>query len=158
ASNAQAVLTVAEMGRADAAAIAAGISGETLMEAAGAAVAEELRRRFPPQPTLILCGPGKNRGDGFSPAQRLSEAGWPVRLALLGERGALKGDAAAMAARWKGPIEAVAPALVERARVVVDALFGAGLARPLEGAALATIQTVNARALPCIGVDVPSGV
>src|SRR5581483_7667055 len=109
AAEAAAVLATAEMYRADAAAMAAGIAGVRLMEAAGAAVAGEARLRFPPQPTLILCGPGNNGGDGFVAARLLAEAGWPVRVALLGARDKLKGDAAWAAEGWTGPVEPLRP-------------------------------------------------
>ena len=87
------VLTIAQMTGADAAAIAAGIAGSELMENAGAAVAEAIRSRFAPVPTIVLCGPGNNGGDGFVVARRLARAGWPVRVALLGRMERLRGDA-----------------------------------------------------------------
>src|SRR5882724_5642490 len=153
-----AILTVAEMARADALATAGGVPGLTLMEAAGEAVAREVRRRWPRGPVAVLCGPGNNGGDGFVAARLLQEAGWPVRLALLGERPALRGDAAAAAARWPGQAAALSPAILDGAALAIDALFGAGLARPLEGAARAVVEALNARRLPCLAVDLPSGV
>ena len=153
-----AVLSVAEMTRADAAAIQAGISGEALMAAAGAAVADEVLRRFPAGAVAVLCGPGNNGGDGFVAARVLRERGRQVRVALLGARDGLKGDAALHARRWTGPIEPLEIAVLDGAGVVVDALFGAGLSRPLEGAALDVVRDINRRALPCVAVDVPSGV
>jgi len=151
-----ALLTVAEMYRADAAAIAAGISGERLMEAAGAGVARAVRDLGGPRPTVVLCGPGNNGGDGFVAARLLKQEGWPVRLALLGDRRRLKGDARTNSDRWDGPVEPLDPAVLDGAEIVVDALFGAGLARPLEGVARATIEAIGGRA--CVAVDVPSGI
>src|SRR5690606_20834336 len=87
------LLSVAEMGRADRLAMERGVSGERLMEAAGAGVAAELLERFGVRPTVVLCGPGNNGGDGFVAARHLRQAGVRVRLALLGAREALKGDA-----------------------------------------------------------------
>jgi NAD(P)H-hydrate epimerase len=153
-----AILTVAEMARADALAIAGGVPGLTLMEAAGEAVARHVRRRWARGLVAVLCGPGNNGGDGFVAARLLQEAGWPVRLALLGERAALRGDAAAAAARWPGEVAGLTPATLDGATLVVDALFGAGLARPLEGMARTVVETVNARRLACLAVDLPSGV
>jgi len=153
-----ALLTCAEMARADAAAIAAGIPSMTLMEAAGAAVANAVLDRFAPRPTVVLCGPGNNGGDGFVAARHLAEAGWPVRIALLGARTSLKGDAARAAAQWKGPVDSLSPAMLDDAELAIDGLFGAGLARPLDGIALAAVLAVGERGLPCIAIDVPSGV
>jgi ADP-dependent NAD(P)H-hydrate dehydratase / NAD(P)H-hydrate epimerase len=153
-----AVLSVAEMARADAAAIQAGTPGEALMAAAGAAVADEVLRRAPSGAVAVLCGPGNNGGDGFVAARLLRERGRQVRVALSGERARLKGDAAVHAQRWTGPVEPLATAALEGAEIIVDALFGAGLARPLDGAVREVVAAINARSLPCIAVDVPSGV
>ena len=153
-----ALLSTAEMYRADAAATAAGVAGPRLMEAAGAAVAEAVRERWSPRPTLVLCGPGNNGGDGFVAARRLAEADWPVRVALLGARDGLKGDAAWAAGTWKGDVEKLRPEALAGAELVIDAIFGAGLDRPVEGAARATIEALAASGVPVAAVDVPSGV
>jgi len=158
ARNAVALLTVKEMGRADAAAIAAGVGGAQLMEAAGAGVAAAVRSLGAPRPVAVLCGPGNNGGDGFVAARHLRDAGWPVRLGLLGEVAALKGDAAIMAGRWEGSVERASAALLDGAALVVDALFGAGLARPLDGAVRDLVEEIGRRGLDCIAVDMPSGV
>lgn len=154
-----ALLTVAEMYAADKAAMSAtvgGVSGEALMEAAGKGVAEAVTGLGRLRPVAVLCGPGNNGGDGFVAARHLKQAGWPVRLALLGDRAALRGDAKLNAERWDGGVEALSPAVLEGADAVVDALFGAGLAREIEGVARNTIAAIGER--PCIAVDVPSGV
>ncbi|WP_448202965.1 NAD(P)H-hydrate dehydratase [Azospirillum sp. sgz302134] len=150
------LLSVAEMYRADALTMAGGVPGPVLMEAAGAAVARAVFERWAPHPTTVLCGPGNNGGDGFVIARLLLEAGWPVRLALLGSRSALRGDAAVAAERWGGPVEAADPAILDGNPLVIDALFGAGLARPLEGMARAIVEAMDGRTV--VAVDVPSGV
>ena len=157
-AGALALFSVAEMYAADAAAARAGTPGLTLMENAGRAVADAIVRRWGTRPVAVLCGPGNNGGDGFVVARLLAEAGWPVRLGLLGDRERLKGDAAAMAARCEGPVETLDLALLEGEPLVVDALFGAGLTRPLEGAALALAEACTGRGLSCVAVDIPSGV
>ncbi len=158
AEQAWTVLSVAEMGRADRLAIEGGTPGTELMAAAGAAVAEAVQRRFARAPVAVLCGPGNNGGDGFVAARLLRDAGWPIRLALLGERRSLKGDAAIHAATWAGPVEPLSAASIDGAGLVIDALFGAGLTRPLEGAALEAVRAINRSGVPCVAVDVPSGV
>ena len=152
----RALLTVAEMQRADSAAIAGGVPGPVLMENAGAAVAREICLRWAPRPVAVLCGPGNNGGDGFVVARLLADAGWPVRLGLLGARAALKGDAAQAAQRWTGAVEPLGPSLLDGAPLVVDALFGAGLVRPLNGVALELVEAMGG--LTVVAVDVPSGV
>jgi NAD(P)H-hydrate epimerase len=152
------LLTVDEMYRADAAAIRGGVAGETLMENAGRAIAAEIRNRWARRPVVVLCGPGNNGGDGFVTARLLADDGWPVIVALMGSRDALKGDAALNAGRWTGPTRRLEPAVLDDAALVVDALFGAGLSRAPQGAARAAIEAVNARGLTCVGVDVPSGI
>src|SRR5258706_12830460 len=103
------------MTEADHAAIGAGTPGATLMQNAGNAVARELTRRWSPRPVTVLCGPGNNGGDGFVAATALAQAGWPVRVALLGRRQDLRGDAGIHAARWSGGAESVAPRVIEGA-------------------------------------------
>ena len=153
-----ALLSVAEMYAADRAAIAAGIPGEALMESAGRAVADRIRARWDPRPTAILCGPGNNGGDGFVIARLLAEHGWPVTVALLGEPAALRGDAALNAGRWTGPVVPLGPGALDGAGLAVDAIFGAGLAREVDGPARAAIEALARAAIPCVAVDVPSGV
>jgi ADP-dependent NAD(P)H-hydrate dehydratase / NAD(P)H-hydrate epimerase len=155
---ATALLTSAQMAQADAAAVAGGVPSERLMEAAGGAVAGAVRARFRVQPTVVLCGPGNNGGDGFVVARLLAEAGWRVTVALLGSVDQLKGDARLNAQRWTGPVLPLSVAALNDATLVVDGLFGAGLMRPLAGDAAAVIEEVNRRALPCVAIDIPSGV
>ncbi len=154
------LLTPLEMAEADRLTIAAGTAGALLMERAGRAVADAVTRRNPRGAPLVcvVAGPGNNGGDGFVCARMLAERGYPVRLLLLGEIGRLKGDAAAAARRWQGPTEAATPAGLQGAGLIVDALFGAGLDRPVEDAARAMIEAVNAAGVPVVAVDLPSGI
>jgi NAD(P)H-hydrate epimerase len=158
AANSCCLLTNEQMYAADKAAVAAGVPGVTLMENAGAAIFRAIEERHAPCPVAVLAGPGNNGGDGFVVARYLKEAGWPVRLALLGARDSLKGDAAHHAGLWDGEAEALSPAILQGASLVVDALFGAGLSRPLEGAAAQTVEAANRSGEPLIAVDVPSGI
>lgn len=153
-----ALLTPQQMGEADRLTIAGGIAGAVLMENAGRAVADAISRRWAPRPVAVLCGPGNNGGDGFVAARILAERGWPVRLALLGDRGALKGDAAAAASRWTGKVEMLDAGSLDGAGLVVDALFGAGLAREIEGIAEKIISALGDQRVPVVSVDVPSGI
>jgi ADP-dependent NAD(P)H-hydrate dehydratase / NAD(P)H-hydrate epimerase len=152
------LLGTAEMAEADRLTIAGGVAGLTLMECAGRAVAECVAARHPPGSRIVVvAGPGNNGGDGFVAARILAERGHRVRLLLLGARERLRGDAALAAQRWEGPTEAAAPAAVSPADAVIDALFGAGLDRPVDGAPRAMIEAMNGA--PCVyAVDLPSGI
>jgi hydroxyethylthiazole kinase-like uncharacterized protein yjeF len=150
------ILTVAQMTAADRAAIATGTPGSVLMERAGTAVAEAVQARFTPRPTVVLCGPGNNGGDGYVAARRLALAGWPVRTASMA-RGRLTGDAADAASRWSGEDGPLGPDALAGAELVVDALFGAGLSKPLDKATRAVLEAVAASGAPIVAVDLPSG-
>ena len=151
------LLSVDEMYKADALA-AASVPSLDLMEAAGAAITAEIQNRWPSRPVAVLAGPGNNGGDGFVAARLLAADGWPVRLALLGKKENLKGDAAVNATAWDGEIEELSPAYLEGHPLVVDGLFGAGLTRPLDGPALTCVKRINDEGLDCLAVDIPSGV
>lgn len=152
------LLTTAEMAEADRRATDSGIGGMLLMENAGRAVAGAALAVNRGAPVLVMCGPGNNGGDGFVAARHLQAAGRPVRVALLGDRSRLAGDAAKMAARWSGPVEPLNPDAIRDAGVVVDAIFGAGLSKSVDGVAAETIAALNRSGLPVVAVDVPSGV
>jgi NAD(P)H-hydrate epimerase len=152
-----ALLTAVQMAQADRLTVDSGISDTALMENAGRPVALAIMQRWTPRPVLVLCGPGSNGGDGFVAARRLAEADWPVRVALLVPREQLRGAAAHHAALWRGPVEALTPAALAGAELIVDAIFGAGLSRELAGAAAQTLATAAAEKMTIIAVDVPSG-
>ena len=126
----QPILTAAEMRAAEDAVIATGVSVDTLMERAGTAIAGAVRRLAGANDVLILCGPGNNGGDGYVATRVLAEMGVAVRVAALSE----PKTAAAKSARagWPGPVETLAEA--KSAPILVDALFGTGLTRPLDAA------------------------
>lgn len=151
------IVTVAEVYAADRFAAEHGVPSLTLMENAGSWVCEEILKRWTPRPTLVLCGPGNNGGDGFVVARLLKAKGWEVRLALLGSRDALRGDASEMASRWTGDVAPLLPHLIEKAGLVVDAMFGVGLQRPLGGVAREIAVALNRAGIPVVAVDVPSG-
>lgn len=145
------LLTPQESAEADRLAAGRGIPVARLMEAAGRAVARAARR-FGPCRALVLCGPGNNGGDGYVAARLLAEQGWPVAVAALAPPRP-GGDAEAASRRWHGPTVPLSAAEAGRADLVVDALFGAGLTRPLPDEA-ADALAAGRRVL---AVDVPSG-
>ena len=158
------LLTTVEMGEADRLTIAAGTPGIALMEKAGVAVADEAARLLRPEQgrVLMLCGPGNNGGDGFAAGRVLRERGCDVAMALLGSTAALKGDAAEACRRWNADVLPLTTIEPDGFDLVIDGLFGAGLARDLDGEARMTVESLNAWAArtgkPVVAIDVPSGV
>lgn len=146
------LLTPDEMAQADAAAPRLGVPGSTLMAHAGRAVARAVRGRFQPCRTLVLCGPGNNGGDGYVAARLLAQDGWPVSVAALAPPRA-GSDAAGAARRWHGPAVPFDAAEAARADLVIDAVFGAGLARDISADVAATLRAAR----QVVAVDVPSG-
>lgn len=153
-----ALLDVQQMSEADRMTVVAGATAAELMERAGKAVASHIERRWSMRPVVVLCGPGNNGGDGFVAARHLADAGWPVRIALLGFRDQLKGAAKNHAHRWLGSIEPLQPSVLDGALLIIDAIFGAGLSRPLEGQAKETLAAAAQKKLLIVAIDVPSGV
>jgi len=153
--SARPILTVAEMTGADRATMDAGTSGTVLMERAGTAVADAICARFQPRPTRVLCGPGNNGGDGYVAARLLKSRGWDVWIEQLAEPATQ--DARWAADRWDGVVRPLGAA-DRGAGLVVDALFGAGLSRPLEGEAARQAKASEAEAANVVAVDLPSGI
>jgi hydroxyethylthiazole kinase-like uncharacterized protein yjeF len=152
------VLTTAEMERADRLAIAAGTPGFALMLSAGQAVAEAAMDLFGSGPILVVAGPGNNGGDGFVAAAELAARGREVSVILLCERDSLQGDAASAARGWKYPVLPFNPQAIGKPALIIDALFGAGLDRPVNGEPFAMIEAINANGAPVLAVDLPSGI
>jgi len=152
------VLTTAEMERADRLTIAAGTPGFALMLSAGQAVAEAAMDLVEEGPILVVAGPGNNGGDGFVAAAELVAQGRDVSVILMCERDHLQGDAASAARGWKYPVLPFNPHAIGKPELIIDALFGAGLSRPVEGDPRDMIEAINANGAPVLAVDLPSGV
>lgn len=156
--SANELLTVRQMAAADKAAIKAGTPGLSLMEVAGRVVADRAARLAGRRQIVVLCGPGNNGGDGYVAARYLKNRGHRVRIACLGDPQKLTGDALANFRRWDGTVEPLAPMVLEENCILVDALFGAGLTREIEGVCSHVINAAAALELPSIAVDLPSGI
>jgi hydroxyethylthiazole kinase-like uncharacterized protein yjeF len=152
------VLTTAEMQRADRLAIAAGTPGFALMLSAGQAVAEAAMDLVEEGPILVVAGPGNNGGDGFVAAAELAARGREVSVILLCERDSLQGDAASAAKGWKYPVLPFNPQAIGRPALIIDALYGAGLNRPVTGKPHDVIEAINANGAPVLAIDLPSGI
>ncbi|MPZ40358.1 MAG: NAD(P)H-hydrate dehydratase [Rhizobiales bacterium] len=152
------LLTTTEMAEADRLTIAGGRPGIELMERAGVAVAQLVMLERPRGSRIVVvAGSGNNGGDGFVAARLLAERGYSVRVLRVGD-GTLRGDAATAAQRWTGTTQPATAEGVADADAIVDALFGAGLDRPVEGEARAIIEAMNAASSPIYAVDLPSGI
>ncbi|MHA1524660.1 MAG: NAD(P)H-hydrate epimerase, partial [Alphaproteobacteria bacterium] len=153
-----ALLTTREMARADKLTIEAGTSGQALMENAGRAVANAALVLVPnARRALVLCGPGNNGGDGYVAARLLAAFGLEIVVASLAPP-KRSSDAAVAATGWAGPTASFAHTDLENFDLIIDAIFGAGLTRAIEGEAAAMITLVNGSGIPVLAVDVPSGV
>ncbi len=97
-------------------------------------------------------------GDGFIAAAELAARGRNVSVILLCDRATLKGDAALASAEWTGPVLPCDPAAIGTPNLIIDALFGAGLDRPLKGDPHAIVEAMNASGVPILAVDLPSGI
>lgn len=155
----QVIMTPSEMARADRLAIGRGpFTGYALMRHAGGAVAREALARFPGATAfLVLCGPGNNGGDGYVAARQLAESGARVRVFAAGTPRA-SSDAALAAADCPLGTEPLDAFPGEPGSVVIDALFGAGLSRQLDGDCAAIAAACIGAGIPVIAVDLPSGV
>ena len=152
------ILTPREMTRADAATIAGGTPGIELMGRAGRAVADAASRMAPRGGRiLVAAGPGNNGGDGLIAATALAGQGYRVSVILLGSLDRMRGDAAEAARDWRGETLTPEQAPFHEADLVIDALFGTGLARDLDGAARAMVEQIDAAGRPVLAVDLPSG-
>ena len=152
------VLTTAEMERADRLTITAGTPGFALMLSAGQAVAEAAMDLVDEGPILVVAGPGNNGGDGFVAAAELAARGREVSVISLSERDHLQGDAASAARGWKFPVLPFNPQAIGKPALIIDALFGAGLDRPVKGEPHDMIEAINANGAPVLAVDLPSGI
>jgi hydroxyethylthiazole kinase-like uncharacterized protein yjeF len=152
------VLDTAEMERADRLTIAAGTPGFALMLSAGQAVAEAAIDLVAEGPMLVVAGGGNNGGDGFVAAAELAARGREVSVILLCERDSLQGDAASAARGWKFPVLPFNPQAIGKPALIIDALFGAGLNRPVKGEPHDMIEAINANGAPVLAIDLPSGV
>lgn len=172
------LLTAAQMRAIEGKAIEGGhVTGLELMERAGAAVVEAMLEQWPdlddsPRRALVLCGPGNNGGDGFVVARLLHGRGWKVTVGLFGDPGRLPPDARRNHARWseRGPTRDIARAdplagagagAESPPEVIFDAIFGTGLARPVEGRLadlLLAVEALRARGgTRVVAIDIPSG-
>lgn len=153
------LLTPDEMAEADRLTIEGGrFDGYALMRNAGAAVAAVILERFPATGHVdVLCGPGNNGGDGYVIASVLAQSGvdvllWRSQAPKAGTDAAMAADACALPVRQLGEFHA------EPDTLVVDALFGAGLSKPLQGDYARVVEKIAAAGVPVVAVDLPSGV
>ncbi|MEP4768309.1 MAG: NAD(P)H-hydrate dehydratase [Roseibium sp.] len=163
-----ALLTPDQMGFADRLTIESGVPGIVLMENAGQAVARVAADHAPRNGrVLVICGPGNNGGDGFIAARILAARGFQVDVGLLKDPAGLKGDAALAFERMGLPYALLSDGdhtadnfftSLHKADLIIDAMFGAGLDRPLQGPIASLVESVNQSNKPVVAVDLPSGV
>lgn len=153
------------MYRADRLAEESGVSSYQLMRNAGQCIAREIIKRYKRgRRAVILCGRGNNGGDGFVVAKILKARGWSVQVGVLKSLKDMKNDALRASVEWKGTtfdLSLPLPKLkkkINHCSVIVDALFGIGLNRPVKEKIKGLISAINKSDIPCISVDIPSGI
>lgn len=153
-----AVLTSKEMKALEDLCIAQGDSSTDMMERAGTAVAEYILENFSPCKVLVLCGPGNNGGDGYVTALKLSQTGWNVIIADHNSKQCSSVAAEYHRKQWPKSVSPFSSECLSDVEVIVDALFGTGLDRPLEGQFKDIIKTINNSNCFVVSVDCPSGI
>ena len=159
--HAAALLTADECRLAEKETILGGTSGETLMENAGKALVDLVTQQFKPRAVLVVCGTGNNGGDGFVVARMLKEKNWQVTLAILGNPDDIKNDAKKARDKWNmsgGATRTFVPDLLKESALIVDAIFGTGLDRNVDGVYKKAIETINESKHPVVSVDIASGI
>ena len=152
------VVTAKEMYRAEDLGTKSGTTKLELMENACRSVVSEISARWTPRKVLILCGPGQNGGDGLGVACLLRQRRWTVEVALDNPDKAFLGNAKIMAERWGGTYVDLASVQVEDYVLIIDALYGIGLNRALEGYLLKFFQKLNRHKIDVVAIDIPSGI
>jgi hydroxyethylthiazole kinase-like uncharacterized protein yjeF len=152
------ILMTAEMAQADVLAAGNGVTSFDLMRNAGRAVADAAVDMAEDGQIVVVAGRGNNGGDGFVAATELSARGRDVAVVLLCQRETLTGDAARASAEWKGEVLPCDPASIGSPGLIIDALFGAGLNRPVKGDPYVMIEAINASGAPVLSIDLPSGI
>ena len=159
------ILTAEEMARADRLTMDSGVPGTELMLNAATAlvsVVSRMLQKSSGRRVLVLCGPGNNGGDGYVAARLLRQARMRLRVGALTPRETLRGDALEAAKAWDGPLEPAEGCSLEGVDIVIDALFGTGLARNIEGKAADLVRRLNhyrrQSGTRVVAVDIPSGI
>ncbi|MBR85718.1 MAG: bifunctional ADP-dependent NAD(P)H-hydrate dehydratase/NAD(P)H-hydrate epimerase [Rhodospirillaceae bacterium] len=152
------LLSIDQMADAEKLTISSGASGLSLMEAAGRSVVREIRRRWTRRPVMIFVGPGNNGGDGFVLARILGDLGWPIKVIDVLERGQWTRDAKVNADRWCGKIEKYSGNVISDNTLIIDAIFGAGLARDVDGGITRIFNDIRDQGLSVVAIDIPSGI
>ncbi|MBO4519620.1 MAG: NAD(P)H-hydrate dehydratase [Alphaproteobacteria bacterium] len=133
-----------------------------LMENAGFAAACQISKNYRKAPVLVLCGTGNNGGDGFVVARILQQWGWPVEVALAGNEKKLSAGARINAEKFHGIKRQMSfkrlKQLNKTSGLIVDAVFGIGLSRPVHSDIADFFNAFNETDLPCVALDIPSGI
>ena len=133
------------------------ITSFVLMQRAGKAVADHIISRYEKQPVFVLCGSGCNGGDGFITAATFKKKNWPVTLACAVDVHDLQGDASRASELWTGDVLSFEDIELPESGLIVDAVFGTGLSRPIDGQIHDVLLSLRETDCPIIAIDLPSG-